>query len=569
MRGFMICMMYFTAMVFYQEAWSKPPKTEDRIAAIFKIAEEQDYSTASLKTAAQTLAHIDDPSARAAELILLQFGDADYEIVKPKLQILADEVNRHIGEFQRKYPNGHWPNGIDVSDYDGSVKSIIDNLIEIRKFGRTLGGAYQGWQSLSQFTLPCSFFIKYPKSGHLSHVLARGDRYNQPAFHIGCDINYDGKGHFSGMAFEKRFPNLMEYWKQGKKIAPWPGQCGSMSRDIAAAKWSRKIANFFYPDAYLTWFNQQNKQRESTNRPRLRPIHDLTDTPYMEWALVGRANYHTFLQWNDLYRKARDELEKYYQDVFQYDAQQSRIVAAHQIYSQTNYGGFVVNNTPNVASFSRALKASLDGQRNIRLAILKGERISQPTIPDSQLEIDYYEKIKRKYYLVPKSGSPEPLMHLATRDVQMMEDLLAAGYDINMRGALGKTPLMVAAQDDRLNAVTWLIAHGANINATSSLPFDIPFNENSRSDIGSCTPYKITTGHRTALMYAISESSKSTVLVLMAAGAHWEIQDSMGRNSVDYLHGRGSFGLQKLSKEDRQEILALIETDATLSPVKP
>ncbi len=131
----------------------------------------------------------------------------------------------------------------------------------------------------------------------------------------------------------------------------------------------------------------------------------------------------------------------------------------------------------------------------------------------------------------------DPLAHIAVVNVPAFEFLQnlcgtlpperKLGLDCEMaideRNSFGKTPLMTAAQHDRLDAVAWLLQNGADVAAvtdTTSLAF----------------------GRRTALMYAAASASIPVISALLNAGADPHQADTMGKSAIDYLLGAGPEG---------------------------
>lgn len=131
----------------------------------------------------------------------------------------------------------------------------------------------------------------------------------------------------------------------------------------------------------------------------------------------------------------------------------------------------------------------------------------------------------------------EPLAHLAILDLEgfaylrgLTKELsqderarLDLVLDIDAPNAFGKTPLMTALQQRMPEAVAWLIANGADVNAatdSTSLAF----------------------GRRTPLMYAAASGSLDMIKALLAAGSDPLQADTMGRRAVHYLLGDGPSG---------------------------
>jgi Ankyrin repeats (3 copies)/Ankyrin repeat len=145
---------------------------------------------------------------------------------------------------------------------------------------------------------------------------------------------------------------------------------------------------------------------------------------------------------------------------------------------------------------------------------------------------------------------PEPALSLAVVRPAAIAALLAAHVDVNARNAFGKTPLMTAAQFDRLDAVRQFLTAGAEVNASTAAPKDIADNSPriaGKPETG-CGDYAIAHGNRTALMYAAASASLPVIKALLAAGADKSLKDSRGQTALEYLQGKGPVPANPLLK---------------------
>jgi hypothetical protein len=136
-------------------------------------------------------------------------------------------------------------------------------------------------------------------------------------------------------------------------------------------------------------------------------------------------------------------------------------------------------------------------------------------------------------------GDPDPLISVAVHRPEVLRLLLDRGplappyldelrrgdqtVDANARTRIGKTPLMVAAEIDRLESVRILLDHGADPNAALDAP-------------------ELRHDRRTALHYAAAGASAPVIEALLDAGADPAAADTRGFSAVDYLQGRGPTG---------------------------
>ena len=179
------------------------------------------------------------------------------------------------------------------------------------------------------------------------------------------------------------------------------------------------------------------------------------------------------------------------------------------------------------------MNKSLEGQRKIRSDILSGESVTPEDLALFKNLNFESEKENKRFFDISKAGEPEPLLHLAIGRDDLFQEMIEIGFDIEARDALGKTTLMAAVQENNFEATKKLMAAGAAVNAVSLNPKDIVGNS------GCSSPYKIGTGERSPLNYALSESSEDIVKLLLEAGAKINHVDSAGNTILDYFDGKG------------------------------
>ncbi|MDC3954896.1 ankyrin repeat domain-containing protein [Polyangium jinanense] len=129
----------------------------------------------------------------------------------------------------------------------------------------------------------------------------------------------------------------------------------------------------------------------------------------------------------------------------------------------------------------------------------------------------------------------DPLLHMAVLDPAALPVLLEISaepgkekeldleVDPNERNDFGKTPLMAAAQQDRVESARILLQRGALVDDTT-------FRWGS---------FRIAHDARTALMYAAARGSLPMIRLLLDAGADKYAADTKGLRAVDYLVGHG------------------------------
>lgn len=136
-----------------------------------------------------------------------------------------------------------------------------------------------------------------------------------------------------------------------------------------------------------------------------------------------------------------------------------------------------------------------------------------------------------------KGDLDEPLVSDALEHPETLRALLELGLDPNESGASGRTPLMVAARLDLVEAAETLLAHGATLDSGAG---DAVAQTDSTGDplcmTGDAAPTD--TPGRTALSYAAEFGSPEMVRLLLDHGADAAKSDTAGRRPADYLKNR-------------------------------
>jgi uncharacterized protein YecT (DUF1311 family) len=131
----------------------------------------------------------------------------------------------------------------------------------------------------------------------------------------------------------------------------------------------------------------------------------------------------------------------------------------------------------------------------------------------------------------------EPLVSDALEHPETLRTVLELGLDPNEVGASGRTPLMVAARLDLVEAAGILLAHGATVDTPAK---DAVAQTDSTGDPLCMTADKAAgdTPGRTELSYAAELGSPDMVRLLLDHNADPASPDSAGRRPADYVKNR-------------------------------
>jgi uncharacterized protein len=136
-----------------------------------------------------------------------------------------------------------------------------------------------------------------------------------------------------------------------------------------------------------------------------------------------------------------------------------------------------------------------------------------------------------------KGDLDEPLVSDALEHSETLRALLELGLDANEVGASGRTPLMVAARLDLVEAARILLEHGATPDGQAK---DAVAQTDRTGDPLCMTGDKAAGDNpgRAALSYAAELGSPEMVRLLLDHGADKTRSDSAGRRASDYVKNR-------------------------------
>lgn len=134
-------------------------------------------------------------------------------------------------------------------------------------------------------------------------------------------------------------------------------------------------------------------------------------------------------------------------------------------------------------------------------------------------------------------------IHIAQEDMEICEDFLEAGMDINSRDSAGTPMLCIAARSGKKEAIEWLVKNGAEIDAISkdrgySAVMDAVWKMNPEIvelliKLGANLNFVSNDG-QTALIVATGSSNTKICQMLVKNGADPCFKDHMGMSALDY-----------------------------------
>jgi hypothetical protein len=251
--------------------------------------------------------------------------------------------------------------------------------------------------------------------------------------------------------------------------------CGTMR---AHERGGEFMNDAFERALYRPWTLQpQEPDADGSDRP--------LDDNLTEWSTLGFDEYAAVSKFRSQRPATVAQLNRFYARSFGWPQADAALAAERAV------AGAVDSSF----AFSSIFKFT-DGSLLVRKAILENR-------PVAELEALNWRPTKPKWeWWVDQ----ESVLSIAVNHPAALRWLLSKQLDPNHVNAFGKTPLMYATQQNALEAVRILLAHGANPNAATIFPED------------TCT-YTLGRANVTALHYAIRYGSAGIVQTLIDGGA--------------------------------------------------
>lgn len=393
--------------------------------------------------------------------------------------------------------------------YDGSDASLVPSLrlAALTRSADVVSGNYS-----YPYAVPCAVRLRHPALAAVESLAAEDSGHPAPV--SGCLV---GRGRVPG------FPEAVLAAFVTATAAADGGTSSAKGKTprypVRMQDAERMRAILFEPRAILDW-----------------PAPTVT-YPYQTWGYASLTNRDTARRLHGLFEAAKPALAGYFKakGLEGDEPVQAAERALFALARGANCGG-----APPPMSLRRLL---LDGGSAENLAAVLAEPAPERLKPFADCGLTApFDSLAHLAVAHPAL----PLLWAAAGSVSGEGDPegLAQLREVNARNHFGKTPLMVAAGFDRVDAARFLLEKGARVNAETWQPGRVP-----------------TMAHdaRTALMYAAAQGSAAMVRLLLDAGADRFQADTKGRRAVHYLLGLGPLPANPvMSAAERSEMARLL-----------
>ncbi len=142
--------------------------------------------------------------------------------------------------------------------------------------------------------------------------------------------------------------------------------------------------------------------------------------------------------------------------------------------------------------------------------------------------------------------------------MEIVQEAIEQGIDVQIPDAYGRTALMLAAYNGYTNIVQYLIEQGAEVNnqntegrtalmfaATGPFPETVKLLLEENANVNSTDSVE----GWTALMFAAAEGNKEVVEILLEYEADFSIEDDDGETAIDFAENNGHTVVVNLLKD--------------------
>lgn len=270
--------------------------------------------------------------------------------------------------------------------------------------------------------------------------------------------------------------------------------------------------------------------------------------PYEIWSYLSLWNRQQYLGLVPVYERAKNALAKFFQDRRGLDSETSYRLASHvrkPLFGHDCSGG----EDKLFQTSIRKLILDEAGIGAVKAFVERGQHLAKSRTSLFRT-CSYFAGI-------------DPLIHIAVKDEEILKYLIEnqvgeelpvdtrrefdLQLDVDTPNKFNKTPLMTAAQYDRVASANYLIKAGANLDLQTD----------------SSNDYReLAHDNRTALMYAAAFGSLEMIKLLVESGAKIGLQDSQGIMALGYLRGEGPVEQNsRLTNRELEEATTLLATD--------
>jgi uncharacterized protein len=241
-------------------------------------------------------------------------------------------------------------------------------------------------------------------------------------------------------------------------------------------------------------------------------------------ALTGLEQYRAYQRYGAKRDFAIAEDARFFAERFARPIEQARHLASLALDWDTIEGSMI---DPKDATTVTLLADDFEAQHALQTAAFAGDAATIATL----LGADPKAAAK-----LAQTALDEPLLSDTLEHADLVRTLLDQGFDPNETGVSGRTPLMIAARLDLIEAARVLLERGAEVAAGVDAKVEnfYPASEDATCQMYGESPVTDTQG-RTALSYAAELASPAMVQLLLEHGADPDQGDENDKKPVDYI----------------------------------
>lgn len=286
------------------------------------------------------------------------------------------------------------------------------------------------------------------------------------------------------------------------------GDCGSMATHW---RWKGNVRDALQTVLYRPWALRERETEPDTDGSYENDMMNLA-----QWSLHGISDYNAFQAFQAQLAETTRQLAAFYQKANGWPQTVSSKMAADTLKGAVSMGIRFYMYDPEFVQGEEALRKAILEKHNIR------------DIRAIKFDAQGIDAQHNQWGADPDSH--ESILSIAVDYPEALGFLLQSGIANDHVNDFGKTPLMYAVQNNKIEAARLLIKAGADVNAVTTKPSD------------SCY-YTLQTFNMTPLHYAVRYASAEMIKLLLDSGAQSFIKvdnhhkyPMVEESPLDWLH---------------------------------